>query len=71
MEFSSMMYLLELSVLILLYVAVLAMFLDSVFKGTIFLVLARKVFNEAPGFGLSLIYKNLLLWATKKKMQPK
>lgn len=45
MEFSSTMSLIEFTVLSLLYVASFAMFLDSIFKGTIFLVLARKVFN--------------------------
>lgn len=45
MEFSSTMSLFEFTVLSLLYVASFAMFLDSIFKGTIFLVLARKDFN--------------------------
>lgn len=45
MEFSSTMSLFEFTVLSLLYVASFAMFLDSIFKGTIFLVLARNVFN--------------------------
>lgn len=36
---------LRFTVLSLLYVASFAMFLDSIFKGTIFLVLARKAFN--------------------------
>lgn len=36
---------LRFTVLSLLYVASFAMFLDSIFKGTIFLVLARKSFN--------------------------
>lgn len=32
----------------LLYLAALAMYIFIIFRGTIFLVLARNIFNEAP-----------------------